>query len=145
VQKDLHAGMDADRITQGSVMDYPGRNPWMVLGLTEDASPAQIRRAFHQQVRRAHPDAGGRAEHFIAVKAAYDALRDATARDEMSGAVGVETRQPDTSPYDRWLQPTGPARSWGERSTRPTAVAYTSPTFSELLQTELTRMHASAA
>jgi hypothetical protein len=95
-------------------MDYPGRNPWAVLGVAEDASPAQIRHAFRQQVRRTHPDAGGRADRFIAVKAAYDALRRASASVEPADEITVDPPTPSVTPYDSWLRPMPRSRVWAE-------------------------------
>ena len=53
-------------------------SPFEVLGISDDASPDEIRRAYRRQARRYHPDRNpgdeGAAEAFLAVKAAYERL-----------------------------------------------------------------------
>lgn len=44
------------------------------LGLDEDASQVEIRRAYRRLARRTHPDAGGDAAEFRRVRAAFEAL-----------------------------------------------------------------------
>ncbi len=46
------------------------------LGLPPGASEADIKRAFRQQAKKAHPDAGGTAEKFGALRLAHDVLID---------------------------------------------------------------------
>lgn len=47
-----------------------------VLGVGADSTPAEIRRAYREAVRRAHPDAGGDAGVFRQVVDAYQRLQD---------------------------------------------------------------------
>lgn len=51
-----------------------GSKPWAlsVLGLAAGAEPADIKRAFRALALRTHPDKGGEAATFVAVKRAYD-------------------------------------------------------------------------
>lgn len=49
--------------------------PLAILGLAPGASAEEITRAYREQAKRAHPDAGGSAEAFRAVRAAYEELR----------------------------------------------------------------------
>jgi hypothetical protein len=52
------------------------RDPFRVLSLPYDADPDDVRRAFRRLARRTHPDRGGSAGAFHAVRAAYGALAD---------------------------------------------------------------------
>lgn len=60
---------------------------YQVLGVAPTASPAQLRRAYRETARRTHPDAGGSAADFQAVRLAWEVLGDPVRRVE----------------YDRWL------------------------------------------
>jgi DnaJ-class molecular chaperone len=51
-----------------------------VLGVSDDASPAQVKAAFRKKAMSSHPDAGGDAEAFQRLKAAYDVLSDEETR-----------------------------------------------------------------
>jgi len=57
-------------------------SPYRVLGVAEGASLDEVKAAFREQALAHHPDHGGTAEGFIAVKRAYDA---AVARIERGG------------------------------------------------------------
>jgi hypothetical protein len=56
-------------------VDTTGRNPWIVLGLPESASYDMARRAFRRKASQTHPDHGGDHRSYLAVQAAWDALR----------------------------------------------------------------------
>jgi curved DNA-binding protein CbpA len=69
---------------------------YAVLGVSRDADAQTIRRAFRKKVRSAHPDGGGSAEGFNALKIAYDILSDSARRrryDE-TGEVGDPSADP---------------------------------------------------
>ena len=69
---------------------------YTVLGVSRDADAQTIRRAFRKKVRSAHPDGGGSAESFNALKMAYDILSDSALRrryDE-TGEVGDPSADP---------------------------------------------------
>lgn len=79
-----------------------GGDPYAVLGLTPQASSAEIKAAYRALVKCHHPDAGGDEERILALNAAWEVLRDeqsrrrydaahASARSATagSGAVGV--------------------------------------------------------
>jgi hypothetical protein len=51
-----------------------GVDPYQVLGLTSAASMEEVKLAFRQRALAEHPDQGGSAENFIALKHAYDAI-----------------------------------------------------------------------
>ena len=48
---------------------------WKILGVTRDASAEELKAAYHQRALETHPDHGGDAEQFRALKAAYDKAR----------------------------------------------------------------------
>jgi curved DNA-binding protein CbpA len=49
---------------------------YRLLGLDRDATPAQIKRAYHLRAKSAHPDAGGTEAEMRALNTAYDTLSD---------------------------------------------------------------------
>ncbi|HMA49304.1 MAG TPA: DnaJ domain-containing protein [Magnetospirillaceae bacterium] len=53
-----------------------GESLYDVLGVPDDASPAQVKAAFRKKAMSSHPDAGGDSEAFQRLKAAYDVLAD---------------------------------------------------------------------
>jgi len=63
-----------------------------VLGLTKDASEADIRKAYHKLARLHHPDKGGDPEKFKKVQEAYEVLSDPQKREN----------------FDRFGTPEGP-------------------------------------
>ena len=102
-------------------MSSTGRTPWDVLGIAEDASFSDIKRAYFRRARSAHPDAtGGDAEAFRQVQAAFE---------ELSRRVTRPDPLPDRSRRDRVpakarsARAAGPARAAGtarpERSGEP--------------------------
>ncbi len=50
-----------------------GGNWWEVLGVSQTASPDDVRAAYRGLVRQHHPDAGGDPEKFLAIQRAYEA------------------------------------------------------------------------
>jgi curved DNA-binding protein CbpA len=61
-------------------MREPGPDPYQVLGISRDATAADITRAYRQQARSVHPDmappGAGAAARFRAVSEAYQVLSD---------------------------------------------------------------------
>jgi curved DNA-binding protein CbpA len=59
------------------------RDPYIVLGVPQQASGEEIARAYRRAARVSHPDSGGAgsAERFQAVSDAYDVLRDPRRRE----------------------------------------------------------------
>ena len=96
-----------------------------VLGLSRDASSADITRAYRRLVRELHPDShpadGAAADRFHAVTAAHDLLSDPTRRaahDKLTGHRPVSPAQaarPGASPgrAASQLRPLGPATASG--------------------------------
>lgn len=64
---------DALRLSAGAT---PGPSIWALLGVPSSATAADIKRAFRRKALETHPDRGGEAKAFQAVREAYDeALR----------------------------------------------------------------------
>lgn len=76
-------------------------NPWEVLGISYTASQAEIKKAFREKIRKAHPDAGGNPEEFQQIQAAYKAALEQQGRPPVSmhpsSPTGFETAQRTTS------------------------------------------------
>ncbi len=67
-------------------------DPYRVLGVSRQASPAEIKAAFRALVKRHHPDAGGESEAIVAINAAWALLRDPARRrrhDQLADHGGV--------------------------------------------------------
>ncbi|AGM08099.1 J domain-containing protein [Amycolatopsis keratiniphila] len=81
-------------------------DPYTVLGVARDATPADIATAYRRLVRRLHPD--GRfpdPERLAAVLAAYRTLRAKAPRTTGSRGVAIPVRvhkRRSSSPYLRW-------------------------------------------
>ena len=67
-------------------------NPYQVLGVTPQASGAEIKAAYRALVKQHHPDAGGDATTILALNAAWEVLGDPERRsafDRHSGLTGL--------------------------------------------------------
>ncbi len=82
-----------------------GRNPWVVLGVTEDSPYHEVQRAFRRRVKQTHPDSGGDAGEFATVVQAFGVVRRPPASHR-------HRTPPRPTPYDSWLRPCRPAGSW---------------------------------
>ncbi|OCT47435.1 hypothetical protein CLCR_03522 [Cladophialophora carrionii] len=58
------------------------QNHYAVLGVLRSATQAEIKIAYNRLVLKAHPDKGGSQSDFIKIQAAWEVLRDASARAE---------------------------------------------------------------
>jgi hypothetical protein len=68
-------GRTRERASFKDEVAMDGRRARIVLGVSDDAGPDEIRRAFRARARLHHPDHGGDAETFALVKDAFDVLR----------------------------------------------------------------------
>lgn len=67
-------------------------NLYLVLGVSRDADPTQIRSAYRRLVRAYHPDVtGGSAEDFVDVRRAYETLSDPQARSHHDAELDAAT------------------------------------------------------
>jgi hypothetical protein len=60
--------------------DAPRDSIWAILGVTSQATEAELKRAFRARALQAHPDHGGSSEAFRALTRAYDEARKRVAR-----------------------------------------------------------------
>ena len=66
------------KLTQEGVdgMAYdPRLDPYKILGVNQDATKEEIKRAFKKKAWKVHPDRGGSNEEMVKVNAAYEAIR----------------------------------------------------------------------
>jgi hypothetical protein len=80
-------------------MEHPA-NHYATLGLKPDATADQIKRAYHEAAKRAHPDAGGNAETMQQVNQAYQILSDSTTRADYDRQRAEATRPPEPEPSE---------------------------------------------
>lgn len=66
---------------------------YAALGVSADATSAEIRTAYRQLVRRIHPDRGGDPAEFVAAARAYEVLRDPAARAEFDRSRGGDAAE----------------------------------------------------
>lgn len=58
-------------------------NAYTILGVRVDASLEEIRTAYRNRALLFHPDRGGEAEHFLAIRKAFDILSDPKLREQL--------------------------------------------------------------
>jgi hypothetical protein len=122
-------------------MQIPGRDPRVVLGLSEGATQGEARRAFRRLVKTTHPDAGGDAGAFAAVFEAYDELRRTLPPDPPPPPSRPRPSVRQETPYDRVLRPLPTFRSWSEPRRVPPRPR---PNFAAVLEAELARVAVAA-
>jgi curved DNA-binding protein CbpA len=65
-----------------------------ILGIAPDATPAEIKAAFHRKAMVAHPDHGGDAAAFHRLKMVHDILIDAESRRQYDASRGTPAPRP---------------------------------------------------
>ncbi|MDN5811930.1 MAG: J domain-containing protein [Arthrobacter sp.] len=69
----------------------PARTHYEVLGITRDASLAEVKTAYRRAARTTHPDQGGDAAAFRVVSLAYQTLRDPVSRAAYDRSYGTSS------------------------------------------------------
>ena len=64
----------------------------VVLGLTRESTDTQVKAAYKQVSRRAHPDQGGEAKHQASLNAARDSWEDALRASKCRGSIGTANK-----------------------------------------------------
>jgi curved DNA-binding protein CbpA len=128
-------------MAQGRAALSPSRGEFAVLGLAPGATRNDVKRAFRALAHATHPDHGGDAGDFRAVKDAYERLRDAVPADARDARVhGAYAVARDLDLRDFPAPPARPARP----APRPGAAATAQPgragAFASLLQDALGRL-----
>jgi len=93
-------------------------SPYEVLGVPATASDEELRRAYRRRARQTHPDTGGRAQEFDAVRRAWELIGTAEARAAYDRGVRSSASE------ERTWAPAAPARGEG---TRPAARSHGHP------------------
>ncbi|MCC5954425.1 MAG: PQQ-binding-like beta-propeller repeat protein [Acidimicrobiia bacterium] len=75
-------------------MDDSAPNYYRVLGIGADATTSQVRAAFRELVKTAHPDVGGDAVAFQRIQLAYETLRDPRRRQQYDDDHGIRVPPP---------------------------------------------------
>jgi hypothetical protein len=134
-------------MAQGRAALSPAGDCYSVLGLAPGATRTDVKRAFRALAHTTHPDHGGDAGDFRAVKAAYQRLHDAVPADARSAR--VHGAYATTIDLDLSAHPAAPAAPAAPRPARRPAPAPTGPrpagpsragAFASLLQDALGRL-----
>lgn len=73
----------------------PALDPYAALGVNRSCDKAAIRRAYRRKAKAMHPDNGGSAEQFGALKLAHDVLMDETRRAKFDATGTIDETAPD--------------------------------------------------
>lgn len=89
-------------------------DPFVVLGVSRGATEKEIRAAYRQAAKRAHPDQGGSADEFRRLQAAADILLARAAERAASSAEGAYAEGDRTSAEGEWFKVADLAKMrWG--------------------------------
>ena len=94
------------------------RDPFQTLGLSHDATPEDVRRAFRRLARKTHPDRGGSAGAFHEIRLAYSALTADLDAARRRWAAPAPRASPHAAGLDPRVFPTCPVRVGPRRSGR---------------------------
>ncbi|CAE7870325.1 dnaJ, partial [Symbiodinium necroappetens] len=95
--------------------DHESHCPYAILGVAQNASTEDIKRAFKERAKITHPDVvKGRDKHFREMVDAYRVLRDPRKRAEQPGHVAKQRGEPDLS--DGWPRGEGQGLSEAARA-----------------------------
>ena len=75
-------------------------NLYKELNITEDASKAEIKKAYKKAASVNHPDKGGDEKKFQAVKLAYDVLSDSERKARYDATGEIDSGQPQQDPIE---------------------------------------------
>jgi len=106
------------------------KNYYVILGISQDETPAGIRHAYHELARRMHPDVAGPVgtSRFQEINEAYEALSDLARRrahDRESGAAERGTEVPVRHQPPTWPIAPEPISLFGQpEQTRPSFDAF---------------------
>jgi DnaJ-class molecular chaperone len=68
-------------------------NHYETLGVSENASPDEIKRAYREKAKQSHPDKGGQQSDFEPIVRAYEVLKDPERR-QLYDTTGQDKRPP---------------------------------------------------
>ena len=69
---ELIAKLNEQEMSMGDMGDL---DPFSILGVSRNATKEQVRKAFREKAKKAHPDAGGSNEDMIKINAAWEAIK----------------------------------------------------------------------
>lgn len=98
-----------------------------VLGVSEDANLAEIKKAWRQAARQAHPDVGGDAEKFQLISEAWDLLSDEKSRAEYDRQIGSSSSSVSPARQSQTARQGPRARSQRSAPTVPAHPQYVPP------------------
>lgn len=73
-----------------------------ILGVADDATTAQIKTAYRQKARVAHPDRGGDPDHFRVIQTAYETLSDPEMRATYDASLNSESVGAESAAAGAW-------------------------------------------